>query len=484
MRACRPLFLAASHYLGQWGRAIVVFGMLPDVFEEFFGSLTLGATQTQEREPLVNLSCGIGNRFPDGSISPQDPVMLFQTANAKISYEAYIRKLHEELMGRDHPVSNKISDALLCLAVFAESAGAARLSFLNSCLSSIRVFSVSHYFVTDIVANTPPFKHHGYAVGTLAWDRLASRCRRATSDYAELYQRELQGRIALESPEFSRNAVDFIDITLRRKLQRNSRWLELVLSYFEAIAEEHWEMMWGHLEQEQAVSVALGLGGIDSAMFRERLANNAQEVAIYLNQKNDRFGYVVPRQRSVVLAVGAKDKDQNTALLSKPTDSELGKAIAECALHLQQAVRFLRCGRFRDSALYSTIALERVFTRKSATVEAVTTRTAVLTHQVLGLPLKDCIRELVKLYEARSGFVHQGSDVSQDTAEKVLDYARHVLRKMLRLQQKSESLEKGFVKSWVAKLDAVYTSLDAGLPVDPGLVEALGIGSSAQDQPG
>lgn len=453
--------------------------MFPPVLEDFLESLNLGMGATPAGSPLLTLSSGVLNQLPDGRLEPQQPVRLFQKHEIPKGHEQYDRKVREELGKTDHPISKPICDALLCAAVFAGSNGKERLAFLNDCLANLRAFDTSHFVITNERLSVPSFRHYGYVIGTLGWERLQSRCRRAQSDYHEVFKKSCQGGVdlfSLESPEFRRTVVDLVGITLQRGSVQNAYWREIMLFYFEAVAEKHFEMMWGDLERRQSLDFALGVTSVDANLFREKLSRDAREVTIYLDHRDDKPGYVVPRMRSLIVMVSDMRKQEVAEALSEqPSDSVLGAAIADCAVLIQHAIRFIQSGRFRDAALYATIALERVFTRTVATTEAVSTRTALIAHRARKMTLRECQRELTALYDVRSDFVHHGIDVSRSDAEDLLLYARLILTAMVCLQNEPANLSDVFLKQWVKQIDAIYKTMEAELPVNDETLAALGV---------
>jgi len=104
----------------------------------------------------------------------------------------------------------------------------------------------------------------------------------------------------------------------------------------------------------------------------------------------------------------------------------------------------------------------------------VCTRTAVVTYLRLASSFKDAEKELRKLYDARSAFVHSGASVTPSQAERLIAYAREILRAMLVLHFKPENRTPGFISQWVKDLDFVATGLK---PAEPSMAPfSRGIG--------
>ena len=77
---------------------------------------------------------------------------------------------------------------------------------------------VSHFFVLPNKAITKPMDFDGYCLGEINLPVLASCCRRAGSDYAQLYAEKLRGRFALQTPDFKHVVIDFLKLDYDSKL--------------------------------------------------------------------------------------------------------------------------------------------------------------------------------------------------------------------------------------------------------------------------
>jgi hypothetical protein len=102
---------------------------------------------------------------------------------------------------------------------------------------------------------------------------------------------------------------------------------------------------------------------------------------------------------------------------------------------------------------------------------------AALTHLRIygGKPYTEANAELKKLYEVRSGFVHRGESCDSLLAEKVIEYAKEVLKSMLYLYHKEESRDTGAVDQWVKDLEIIIASYNANREVDRKTLLSVGI---------
>lgn len=397
---------------------------------------------------------------------------LLQSEEMRPGYSSYSKKARELLNKKGHPVSDHLTDTLLCAAVFAAADGAGRLEMLNEAVSKIRPVHLHNYFVSNIKMEIPLGKFFGYHVGPLQLSRLTSRCARSHCDFSRLHGEKLDGRFALESPEFQRTFVDFFDITGRRPgLRTNRLWGEIELLYFEGLAREHFEMMWEHFDSVQALACALGKGGIDPAIFRQKLSRDAHQIAIYLSDRSDR-GYVVPVQVGLTLQTRIPTDSARFEKGLTIRKSELGAVIMESAALVQQAVRFLGANRIEDAALYATISLERLFSERGDTTDSIARRTAFVCHRARGFSFAKCRSEMHSLYNARSRFVHDNRPITQPQAAALLEYARMVLLALCAINKDDRSAHSGFLQDWVASLDRnIESAGDEGKMSDTTLSE-------------
>src|SRR5262249_19269669 len=245
----------------------------------------------------------------------------------------------------------------------------------------------------------------------------------------------------------------------------------------------HFEYMWIHLDRTQVLETPFHANFLDVQNFQQEIGRFAQRITIYLEFSRSPSGYVVPEGGTLTLNQPGPDSESFARFQSFREqyramgvgDSELGRTILVCAGFCQQAIRFLQAGRTDDAALYATVCLEHLFSEKQSTTDAVSRRTAALTHPRLASSFVDAAKELKKLYDARSGFVHSGISISATNAERLITYARETLRSLLVLHLKVENHIPGFVEKWVKELDFVAAGLDSDRTFDDAFLAAIGI---------
>ncbi len=480
-------------------------GILPKVFVSFLDSLSFDAeeggselvelwpemkgitpdadfvTRRPEYVEILGIekaSVTVGSNFVN-----KRPERLYQHGATEVSLAGFRKKLLEILRRANHVATDAVADAILGCVVGAASAGTTRAAFLEDALTRFRTAEVSHFFVLPKCTTAKPVCFDGYSFGEINFPVLASRCQRATSEYTELYAKDLRGRLALQSPDFKHVVIDFLKLGYGwRRLREKPRAYQLLLNYFSRISRLHFESMWMHLNRTQVLGDPFNASLLDVQALKS--VPSVQRVTIYLDFSKTGEGCVIPEADSgIVLDEAGPDSEpfkrflqhRNTFHLSHVGNSELGRILFACGGFCQRAIRFIEAEHSDDAALYATICLEYLFSEKRSTAEAVCSRAAALTHLRLSGSYSEAERELRNLYDARSAFVHSGKPVTATQAERLIAYARETLRSLLMLHLKPENRSQGFVERWVKELDVIVAGYKAGLSFEASFLAENGI---------
>jgi hypothetical protein len=413
----------------------------------------------------------------------ESAIRIYQRNSTDVTLAGFRKKVLQVLRGADHIATETVADAILGCTVGAAPAGLDRAKFLERALSQFRTAEVSHFFVLPNSAITDPIRFDGYRLGEIDLPVVSSRCRRAQSDYADLYTEQLRGRYCVQSPDFRHVVIDYLKIGYDSGLLGGGSWGRLLLNYFTRIARLHFEYMWEHLNRTQILAASFEAQIMDVHNVRSTLGMFASRITIYLEFSRIDSGYVLPEGAGVNVNQPGSDSEalmrffehRKNLRTSEVGDSELGRTILICAGFCQQAIRFLEAGRVDDAALYATICLENVFSEKSSTSNSVCARTSATTFRRLAAAYGDAERELRKLYDARSAFVHSGKPVTPPQAERLIEYARETVRSLLVLHFKPENRATGFLDKWIKNLDFIVSGFEAGRTFDVKFLEDHGI---------
>lgn len=455
---------------------------IPESFTPFLGSLTF-TRPTPDAVPLVILWADEHEMLPSGESRINKSVALYQSDKVEVGLQGVRKKIIQILQSAEHEANEQIADAILGCVVKAAQSGEKRADFLRDVLNRFRRVETSHFYVLPNVAEMDTMEFDGFSMGELKMGVLISRCNRASSNYATLYAARLKGRMALQSPDFQRVVIDFLTPASNAGLMANSAWKDLLLNYFELLSRKHFERMWAELERTQLFSAPFRSHIIDVENLKDDCAGFATSVTVYLEVMRNGPGYVVPSEGSFILNQPGADSEvfrrftqhREQYRVCEIGDSELGRALAEVSGFCQQANRMLNEDRHNDAALYATICLEHLFSEKQATTKAVSSRTACLTHLRLAPSYAEAKEELLKLYDARSKFVHAGKPVSRVQAERLIEYAREAIRSLLVLHLKSENRKQGFLEQWTKELDFIIHGFEAGKSFESSLLADVGI---------
>ena len=456
--------------------------LIPDNFIPFLQVLSLKPF-TQNEKPLVELCPTDRAMMPSGNWFKKHAIAIYQRESTTVTLSGFRQKLLKCLHEGNHVATSAVVDAILGCAISVAHSGADRATFLEEVLSQMRIAEVSHFFIIPAPAIKETLSIDGYRLGKIDLPLLTSRCNRAGSNYAKHYAMEHEGKFTLQSPVFSHTVIDFLKSIANRGLTANTSVLLLLLNYFEQVSRLHFQFMWSHLERTQVLSNPFGFNILDVHQMRSVAGQFAGAVTIYLDFSRSKSGYVVPVQNGVDIGQQGPESDSYARFiehrknyrLGEVGESELGRALYAGAGFCQQANRFLESGRADDAALYAMICLEQLFSEKGSAVESVCTRTAVLTHLRQSSSYSEAEKELRKLYEARSAFVHSGKSVTPTQAERLISYARETLRAMLVLHLNPDNRQPGFLDKWVKKLDFIVPGIGAGITSEAAFLAECGI---------
>jgi hypothetical protein len=458
----------------------------PKCFEEFLESLSFSSSESS-KEYLIELWNKIDRTQPSGIGDTLGAARLYQLDRCELSLESFRQAVTDSLKKANHVANDLLADALLGCVVHAHKTGANRLACLESALRSIQDADVSHYFLLPQPCPDDPIEFDGYRFGELNLEVFGYRCSKAGSNYFELYGDSHKGSYALQSPIFRHSVVDFSIFGIQQILS-DYRFRDLMLHYFERVATIHRSLMWDDLSGRQLLAIPFNQQALDVSEYREAFLHHASgQISIYWSTMRDnKAGYVVPTvERKTYSGINSKSLERfiqhrtqyaHMDILDSVTgNSELGRAIRDCARFCGEGQSFLALGRTDDAALYAIICLEQLFSDKSNTTDALAKRTAALTHLRMNTSFDDALRELKRLYKARSEFVHSGKSVSHVHADRLCSYANEALRSLIVLHKIPENRQSFFLDRWLTQLDAVVGAFKAGWDISNLRLAEVGI---------
>jgi hypothetical protein len=266
----------------------------------------------------------------------------------------------------------------------------------------------------------------------------------------------------------------------------------LLDNIYSAIADRMWVNFWEGLREAQLLETALRTSYVDIDSFRMMSVHTGGALwTIFSRIGGSSMGWVSPKMGGLAMQLPSPlaYSDLRRIIRSELgfsgwNESEISRTLKSFCLMLwraksyQVSISFGPAERVDGAFLHYMIALEILFNEREATTNAVVRRTAVVTHQALGLSFRDLKEEADRLYEARSRFVHQGRSVSETELRSAVTLTETATEWLLGLASTSPIDRK-----WAAvlkEIDLVAATLDAGRkPLDE-LVNSLAIRSASK----
>lgn len=366
-------------------------------------------------------------------------------------------------------------NALIEVIVLLKHQGESLVEVIQKLHGLLNTADVSHFaFMPALLPEAErcdSLEFEEFKFGALDLKDLKHRCTKAGSDFFDLHGKTLNGRPAISSPIYKRVIFDMVSIL---KASPGYKWespiYQAILRYFEALAAEHFEMMWSDYGEKKLLIDAFGCGIVDEEILRR--LSDLSKITIYLNfgSPNHGAGYVVPVITEKKLGMphiseiqSAIDSLESAYQFSKLQGSSLYTLLRSVCRSTVSSKRFRSEQRLDEAYLHQVIALEQVFSEKEKTTQAVGGRTAALTHTQLGLSYKEAKDFIIKLYAARSRFVHDGEKVPSELLERIEPVVLAVMKSLIHLCHFPESKADGFPEEWLKRLDYIIAGFDAGI---------------------
>jgi hypothetical protein len=413
-------------------------------------------------------------------IVARDPAITLWHSPGQISWQALVKRVQEELRNRKHKASVLLAQAIIAVYCLHPKKEEAPVESFNWMLDRILDAQLIQFFilVTEPPRTLARFSFGSFTLGALNSDRLASRSRRAGSDYHDRYGRSHLGKFTIERGTIPARIVDWHSMrTLFVQHKDDSGvWDRALHGYFSALSQEYFEDFWSDFVESQALSIALGAPYLAPQVFK--LIPQSSSISIFIAEG---WGHVAPHFAPTVLidlvSADKRFKQIETELESVYhfagfTDTDQHQTIKSYASFIGKGKQHLVAGNLGEGYLHHIIALDLVFGSEESISKTVTERVAMIVHKPLELTFDAALRLMIQAYSARSKYVHEGRSVSPTMISEVERITREVTLCLLRLQHSSRELA---VHGWLANLDYFVKALQAGKVLQPEELRANGI---------
>ncbi len=130
---------------------------------------------------------------------------------------------------------------------------------------------------------------------------------------------------------------------------------------------------------------------------------------------------------------------------------------------------------YEESFTLLMVALESLLSARDAITDTLSRRAGALLAISANLPFAEAVKSVLKLYDARSRFVHQGEPIPSDALASLQDVCTVVFFSALRSQCRwTDSDWREWHQRWFKWLDYIAASFEAGVVVDSGIPQAAG----------
>jgi hypothetical protein len=459
--------------------------MLPqDVFDDLLGSFSL-------QEPSTTAACAVFEAIPqsmatDGSTSFAEPaIRIWYRSDGKISFDRFRDRLRGELRTLGHKHADKVIGVVI--ALYSANPGRHRgpTAVLNAMLAGIVDGDLSQFFIFP----HPPypgfraFKIGRFCIGELDAKKLGYRSARAGSDYFDRYKERVVRAFAIERDVTPARVINLDQLISAYDVGQIGGtaprlWNRCVEAYFQVVAAAYFEDFWEALMEDQHLVIACGSSYLDERHVRTM--RFAEAVSVFLNIDRS-WGHVAPGNLSGMTVDFVSLDERIPRAIAKLRDEfgiaqgvDLPPPLKNYAHFVSKAKRYVNEGLRDEAFVHYVIALELLFGERSRTNESVSRRAATLVFRPFSLSITEAEKELNKLYDARSQYVHAGKEIDPKLLGEVKDVCEQVLWALLRCLHERGAGEE-LVGRWTKDLDYLYSALVAGKEVPEEHIRSCGI---------
>ncbi len=295
------------------------------------------------------------------------------------------------------------------------------------------------------------------------------------------------GNIAVYRDPQSTKVIDFTGLGF--KGHQSPEVVNLMQYYFDDLSGVLFEDFWQKHLETQYLSVAAGAALLDRASL-EALPGTAWlsvfwgfdllsgKGTISLLEERSRYRDTLAWQ---VHSFGAELAELKSRMELELTE-ELGpgphrvyQSIQDFARLVARSRELQNRGYIEESFTLLMVAMESLLAERDSISITLSRRAGALLAVSEDKHFEDSVKSVLKLYDARSRFVHQGEAITPDSLKALQEVCRTVFfaayRSPARFAERDESGWKG---KWVAVLDYISACFDAGVIVDSGAATISG----------
>ena len=144
------------------------------------------------------------------------------------------------------------------------------------------------------------------------------------------------------------------------------------------------------------------------------------------------------------------------------TDCEIHLSLQSFCHFLAMAAQHDSSGRAAEAFLHHVIALDLLLGDAGSSTNSVSTRSAALVFRALNQDYQVVVKDLLRIYNARSKYVHEGKQPDSSLLPMANNICGEVAFCLFRLQREINNRIAGFRDRWLKDLDFVIAATEAG----------------------
>ncbi len=385
-----------------------------------------------------------------------------------------------------HPISNDIVDTILLLYTHVPKKNKTNTALLENIFESIQSVTLSqYYFLPMQLENDNENIIFGrFKIGKIDESKFEYRCKKATSDYYDRYKERIKKRAIVEREYYTVKIIVW-ETLFERDFSKSSNYADHLLAYFESVSYIEFEEFWNLFVQDQYLQISLDVGFLDDKMFKNVFSHEKVSVFTNITAPNRNIGYVVPVIHGISgisfqRGLNQEIKNINNRLVldynfTGFNNSEIHETIKTYIKFNSKGYIHLHEENVDDGFLHFVISLDLLLGDKYDATQAVSRRAALLTFKSFDTSFESQKKLLLKIYDARSKYVHAGESISLELLEKLKSICRIILEALFKIQTNTKYQEKGAFSIWIKELDYIVSGYDAGKVPTESELEMIGI---------
>lgn len=430
----------------------------------------------------VVVSSGKPYRTNDGSFGTTAPQFFWYDETETFTLESARGIVKKALTAEGHKYSDDLANAILLVFAFIPKKKDIISSF-REIFENIQCVSLCQYYLIEGAAESDfkGFSFGDFKFGVLDERTFEYRCKKATTDYYELYKDSLKGNISLERDFYDVNIIAWAHFAHVYSI-KSSGFQEAVLTCYELLSDLFFDDFWVDFVEQQSLQLAMGIKYIDPEPFKKNIS--AEKISIFsqIAAFNRLVGYLVPIAqygRHVTVSVYLDDdiKSLNKKLKDQYrfenfNSSKLHQTIESYVQFIAKARIYLEENRINEAFLNFVIALDLLLGENNMSTKSVSTRAAILTYKSFEVPFSTQKKLLQDIYSIRSKYVHAGFDVPAEILDDTVRVCTSVLIALFEVQASDQALD---FNSWIKKLDFAVSGIEAEISVDDAVLTSIGV---------